>query len=201
MVRKISWLLMTLLAFGVAIYAFLSFFSPAFRSQFVQNIFEVSPNAISLHLLGGFIAMTLGAFQVNSRLRTRFIHTHRWFGRLYVLAVIVGGVSGFILALSSYGGLTSQYGFGLMALCWVGTTLVAYWNIRIGNVLAHRNWMLRSYALTLAGVTLRIYLGLGTAVGANFADFYPVLSWICWVPNLLLVEWFILTRLYKTSKA
>lgn len=159
--------------FSVAAYAILNLVLPAFRSPFIQNIFTFSPTEISVH---------------------------RWLGRLYVLAVMVGGVAGFFLALNSFGGLVTHFGFGLMAICWVGTTLVACWQIRNGNVLAHRDWMLRSYALTLAGVTLRVYLGISTLVGIDFADFYPVLSWICWVPNLLIVEWLVLTRLYKTSK-
>lgn len=198
---KLSWLFMTLLAFGVAAYAIMNLALPSFRSPFVQNIFMLSPSAISMHLFGGGIAMILGAIQLNSRLRARFISAHRWLGRLYVLAVIVGGIAGFILALSSSGGLVSHFGFGLMAVCWIGTTLTAYWQIRNGNVLEHRNWMLRSFALTLAGVTLRIYLGLSALIGVNFGDFYPVLSWICWVPNLLIVEWFVLTRLYKPLNA
>ena len=124
---------------------------------------------------------------------------HRWLGRLYIFAVAVGGVAGFILALSSFGGLTTHLGFGLMAVCWIGTTLIAYLHIRNGNVLAHREWMLRSYALTLAGVTLRVYLGLSALIGISFVDFYPVLSWICWVPNLLIVQWIVLTYPYKKS--
>ena len=58
----------------------------------------------------------------------------------------------------------------------------------------HRAWMYRSYALTLAAVTLRIYLPLAGIAGIGFADSYPAISWMCWVPNLLVVEWFILTR-------
>jgi len=174
---------------------------PSFRNPFVQNIFLLSPSAISMHLFGGSIAMIVGAIQLNSRLRTKFISVHRWLGRLYVLAVIVGGIAGFILALSSSGGLVTHFGFGLMGVCWVGTTLTAYWQIFKGNIDAHRNWMLRSYALTLAGVTLRIYLGISAVIGVNFGAFYPVLSWICWVPNLLIIEWFVLTHLNKTSNA
>tara|TARA_R110002126_G_scaffold285314_1_gene435559 strand:- start:1565 stop:2170 length:606 start_codon:yes stop_codon:yes gene_type:complete len=195
--RKLSWILMTLLAFGVAGYAIINFAVPGFRNPFVQNIFTHSPSAISMHLLGGAIAMIVGAIQLNTKLRIRYTSVHRWLGRIYVLAVTVGGVAGFILALNSFGGLVTHFGFGLMAICWVGTTLVAYWQIRNGNIQAHRSWMLRSYALTLAGVTLRIYLGLSALFGINFSDFYPVLSWICWVPNLLFVEWFVLTRFTK----
>lgn len=201
MTRTLPWLLMTLLAIGIAGYALGNLVFPGFRSQFVENIYAVSPTAISMHLFGGCIAMVLGAFQVNSSLRKRYIAAHRWIGRIYVLAVLVGGVAGFALALRSSGGLVAHYGFGLMAACWLGTTFAAYLSIRKGDVMAHRAWMLRSYALTLAGVTLRIYLGIGTAIGTSFADLYPVLSWICWVPNLLVVEWFLLDRGRSVSPA
>jgi hypothetical protein len=54
--------------------------------------------------------------------------------------------------------------------------------------------MYRSYALTLAAVTLRIYLPLFQVAGYGFDVAYPLISWIAWVPNLLIVEWFVLTR-------
>jgi hypothetical protein len=54
--------------------------------------------------------------------------------------------------------------------------------------------MLRSYALTLAAVTLRIYLGISQATGIDFVTAYQTVSWISWVPNLLIVEWFIIGR-------
>jgi len=183
---------MTVLASGIALYALLNLALPGFRGPFVQNIYALSPSAISLHLVGGAVAMIAGALQLNARLRSSLIAVHRWLGRVYVLAVLVGGLAGMVLAVNSYGGLTTHFGFGLMAICWIAATMAAYWNIRKGDLLAHRNWMIRSYALTLAGVTLRIYLGGSVLAGIRFADIYPALSWLCWVPNLLLVEWFVL---------
>lgn len=200
MARQLLWFVMTILAAGISAYALLNLALPGFRSQFLQNIFALSPTAVSLHLLGGCIAMFVGAFQLSSKLRTRFLAYHRWFGRLYVIAVIVSGIAGFILALNAYGGMTSQFGFGLMAICWLGSTTIAYYHVRHGNIIEHRNWMIRSYALTLAGVTLRVYLGIATLIDVPFQQFYPVLSWICWVPNLLLVEWLVLSRLTQAKQ-
>lgn len=192
---------MLCLALGIAAYAFANLISPAFRPSFVQNIFATAPAAMALHLGGGVVALIVGAFQVNSRLRARFLSAHRWLGRTYVVAVAIGGVAGFVLALSSFGGLVTHFGFGLMAVCWVGTTFNAYRHIRNGNVDAHRAWMLRSYALSLSGVTLRVYLGLSTAMGVEFVAAYPALSWLCWVPNLLVVEWFVRSRPHKLAMA
>ena len=91
-------------------------------------------------------------------------------------------------------GLVTHFGFGFMAIFWVATTLNAYRHIRRGDVVAHRAWMLRSYALTLAAVTLRLYLPLSQIAAIEFEAAYKAISWLCWVPNLLVVEWFILAR-------
>jgi hypothetical protein len=54
--------------------------------------------------------------------------------------------------------------------------------------------MVRNFALTFAAVTLRLYLGVFMAAGARFEDVYPLLAWLCWVPNLLLAEWLFNSR-------
>jgi uncharacterized membrane protein len=194
MVRRFAWYTMTLLALGVAAYAGAALIATSLRPAFVQNLFANLPVAVSVHLAGGIIAIVIGAFQVNSRLRSRFISIHRWSGRVYIFAVLVGGVAGFVLALHSFGGLVTHFGFGLMAIFWVATTLNAYRHIRRGDLVAHRAWMLRSYALTLAAVTLRIYIPLSQVVGIEFEAAYQVISWLCWVPNLLVIEWYVLGR-------
>ncbi len=194
MVRKLAWSAMTFLALGVAAYAATALLSTSLRPPFIQNLFANLPIAVSVHLAGGIVAIVLGALQVNSRLRSRFLSAHRWAGRAYVIAVLAGGAAGFTLALSSFGGLVTHFGFGLMAVCWVTTTLNAYRHIRRGDLIAHRAWMLRSYALTLAAVTLRVYIPLSQIAGIEFEAAYQVISWLCWVPNILVVEWFVLSR-------
>lgn len=100
-----------------------------------------------------------------------------------------------VLATMSQGGLPTHIGFGLLAVLWLGTTATAYRHIRAGQQVAHRRWMTRSYALTFAAVTLRIYLPLSFAVGLPFEPAYQAISWLCWVPNLIVAEWFILPRM------
>lgn len=192
--KGFAWLGMTLLALAVAGYAITMVFAPEFRPSFVRNLFEERPVAAFVHFLGGAIALVVGAFQLNTRLRTRFIGAHRWFGRLYVLAVLIGGVAAFALALQSFGGSIAHVGFGLLAVCWLGSTLNAYRYIRQGNLSTHRNWMIRSYALTLAAVTLRLYLPSSQIAGFSMAAAYPAIAWLCWVPNLLIAEWFVRSR-------
>jgi hypothetical protein len=113
---------------------------------------------------------------------------------LYVLAVVIGGVAALALAPHSFGGLIAHVGFGLLAVCWLGSTLNSYRHIRQRNLSMHRSWMIRSYALTLAAVTLRLYLPSSQVAGFPMTVAYPAIAWLCWVPNLLIAEWFIRSR-------
>ncbi|MEQ9003518.1 MAG: DUF2306 domain-containing protein, partial [Pseudomonadales bacterium] len=57
----------------------------------------------------------------------------------------------------------------------------------------HRRWMVRNFALTFAAVTLRLELGLLTgALGWSFDHAYLTVAWLCWVPNLVVAEWWLL---------
>jgi len=55
-------------------------------------------------------------------------------------------------------------------------------------VARHRRWMTRSFALTYAAVMLRIYLPVAMIVGLEFAQAYPVIAWLCWLPNLVVAQ-------------
>lgn len=51
--------------------------------------------------------------------------------------------------------------------------------------------MMRNFALTFATVTLQIYLSLFLVADVQYADDYPTTAWLAWVPNLILVEWYL----------
>ncbi len=70
-------------------------------------------------------------------------------------------------AVGTTAGPVAGAGFLLLGLMWIGCTLEALLRIRGGDVEGHRRWMVRSVALTLAAVTLRLYLGGATALGAD----------------------------------
>ncbi len=191
---------MALLAVGVAAYALVSLLIPGARTGFVEELFVNTPIAIGLHLGGGAIAIVLGALQFSTKLRNRYLSVHRRLGQIYILSVVTSGIAGFLLAIESTGGLVSHFGFGAMAVVWVSTALVAWRKVLVRDIEAHRAWMLRSYAVTLAAVTLRIYLPLSQISGIPFEDAYQAISWMCWVPNLIIVEWFMIEKTGKVAR-
>jgi uncharacterized membrane protein len=185
---------MGVLATGVAAYALAVILLPSFGPPFVHDRRASVPLALYAHLSGGALALALGPWQFSRRIRRRALAVHRWTGRTYLAAVAVGGAGALGLAPISQHGLVTHFGFGLLAVLWLLATGTAYLQIRSGNVRAHRRWMIRSYALTFAAVTLRIYLPLSAIAGIPFPDAYQVVAWLCWVPNLVVAEWLVIGR-------
>jgi hypothetical protein len=48
--------------------------------------------------------------------------------------------------------------------------------------------MVRNVAVTLAAVTLRLWLPVLLGMHVPFDTAYPIVAWLCWVPNLLVAE-------------
>lgn len=153
---------------------------------------------LTTHVVLASVALALGPIQFFSRIRTSRPALHRWIGRLYVAAVAFGGLSGFLIAPSVPGGLISTLGFGLLAMFWLAATALAFIHARARRIMAHRCWMIRSFALTLAAVTLRLYLPMFFAGGLDYDRAAPWLAWISWVPNLIAAEWW-LARQKRTA--
>lgn len=180
------WLLMAVLAFGVGSYAVALLFLPQLRPPFLRNS-PLEP-ALLAHFAGGGLALALGPFQFLPSLRARRPTLHRWMGRAYVTAILGSGTAGFVLAFFSQGGALAHAGFAMLAVSWLVTTTAAFVAIRRRDTRSHQRWMIRSFALTLAAVTLRVYLPVSLVIGVPFDLAYPVIAWACWVPNLLVAE-------------
>lgn len=188
------WLVI-LLAIPIGLYALAFQFAGVGAPSF-QARFATMPIAAAAHLLGGGIALLIGGFQFIASFRTRHPNRHRWLGRTYLLLVLAGGIGGGLLALNADGGLVARVGFFLLAVLWLWSAAAAYRAIRGGDIDSHRRWMMRNYALTFAAVTLRIQLGtISDLLGFGFEAAYPVVAWLAWVPNLIVVEWLLLPRL------
>lgn len=148
---------------------------------------DARPIVFRLHVAGGATALALGAFQlVTWRGSRRW--WHRAAGRVYVVACLAGAVGGFWLALTSTAGIAASLGFGLLAVAWISTTLLAWRKALSGDFGQHRRWMIRSLALTFAAVTLRIMIPLSFLTGLDFPTAYRAIAFLCWVPNLVVTE-------------
>ena len=186
-------ILLYFLAFGVAGYAAFVYGVLPLGSLVhpdMQATFLAHSTGIYTHAFASIVALVLGPFQFSAHLRTKHTDLHRWLGRTYLaVGVLVGGLAGLYMSQYAYGGPVARLGFASLAIFWLYSGLRAYLAIRRGAVHEHRKWMVRNFALTFAAVMLRLYLPASMAAGIEFAVAYPVIAWLCWVPNVLFAEW------------
>jgi uncharacterized membrane protein len=184
-----------LLCFGVAAYAVGMYgFGPGAERLHpeMRAAFEREALGIRTHIFASALALVLGPFQFSTRLRARHPGLHRWLGRIYLGgAVVVGGLAGLYMSIHAFGGMLAKLGFAGLALGWLYTGTRAYLAARRRDLVAHRRWMVRNFALTLAAVTLRLYLPPVFIFGLPFAQAYAVIAWACWVPNMIVAEWWL----------
>ncbi len=195
--KKIGWTIMILLALLMFLLAsrYLIFNSKEVYFEQQKVIYSAHMMAILTHIVGSMMATILGPFQFLPKIITnRYLNLHRWLGRTYLMGVLVGGFGGLYMAFLAYGGLVARLGFGILAIVWLLTGLMAYQKIRRKEIQIHRQWMVRNYALTFAAVTLRLWLILFQVVGVEFIDAYITVAWLSWVPNLIIAE-FIINRI------
>ena len=146
-------------------------------------------SALALHIAFAAVALAAGPWQLSTRLRATSLGRHHWMGRAYVAGVFVGGAAALLLATQARGGFPARSGFAMLAVLWIASTLIGFVRVLERDRAAHRIWMIRSYALTLAAITLRIYLPVSQALGMPFEPAYQAIAWLCWVPNIVCVEW------------
>ncbi|HEX5874473.1 MAG TPA: DUF2306 domain-containing protein [Pyrinomonadaceae bacterium] len=181
----------------IAVASFLCVFVALFSYRYLLGTSDVPPFiAINLfrnpwliiHVAGAATALLVGPLQFSSALRSRVPMVHRLLGRVYVVSCLLGGAAAFVLAFGTSTGWISTAGFASLAVGWIITTSLAWRRAMQGQFIDHRAWMIRSFALTFAAVTLRLYLPLLPLFSIPFIQGYRAISFLCWVPNLLAVE-------------
>jgi uncharacterized membrane protein len=179
----------TLLALGVA-FGSLRYLLPGMPGAaptVLANRFA-GTGALVFHAGLGATALSLGALQFFPGFRARWPAWHRRAGTIYVICCLLGGSAALVLATGAVTGPISTAGFGLLALLWLTCTIQAWRLARARDFVRHRRWMTRSYALTLAAVTLRLYLPVLFIAHLDFNVGYRAISFLCWVPNLIVAE-------------
>ena len=116
---------------------------------------------------------------------------HRWAGRVYFLCCLMGSITGIILAFKAQGGAVGKAGFACLGFAWLISNLVGFAAIAfpaIRSVPVHERAMQISCALAYSAVTLRLYLPAAVLNPRHFQAIYAGISWLCWIPNLLVLE-------------
>lgn len=136
-------------------------------------------------LLSGFLSIIRKNFGLRN--------FHRNMGKVYIfLILITAAPSGIYMGLFANGGLFSKVSFVILGFLWWFSTYKAYQLARQKKFKEHKQWMWRSFALTLSAITLRMWKVIIVYLfHPNPMDVYHVIAWLGWVPNILLIEYLI----------
>lgn len=187
---RAGWLVLTLLCLGVAAYSARYLLDPPRTpAEALGNPMGIP--WLVIHVAGAMTALAVGSVQFLPRFRRGARPPHRWTGRVYVVGCLVGGAAALVLAPGSFAGPIATVGFSSLGLLWIGVTVLGWRAAVQGLLVDHRRWMIRSWALTLAAVTLRLYLPLVMIMDLPFVPWYRAISFLCWVPNLIAAEFWL----------
>jgi uncharacterized membrane protein len=136
------------------------------------------------HTLCGLIALLAGPIQLSSRVRRRHLKFHRVLGRIYVVAVFIGALTGIALAA----GRPGLPGTSMQAAAWIVCTTAALITARNRQIVQHRQWMIRSYAVTFTFVSSRV-LNLWPLYWSHLGDALSAVGVIAFtLASLLIVD-------------
>ena len=156
------------------------------------------------HVLTASFAMLVGVLQLIPRVRARRA-VHRRLGRVFlVVGLVAFALTGIPLALSTPDGDVTRYGVLVPAVGWPVCASLGWLAIRDRRVIAHREWMIRTYALTFFAMTARLVVPVLLAVQMPFqSDRSPVAvrelvegtipygQWAGWIIDLAVAEYVI----------
>lgn len=158
--------------------------------------------AFYIHVFTCFLCLFAGLTQFSTYLQRRQKKTHRLLGKIYVFNILLINVPvGMILAVNANGGLVSKVAFSLLGILWCYFTAMAWVYARRKQFIQHRHFMIRSYALTLSALTLRLWKPvLLSLTSLDTYTIYQVDAWLGFGLNLLIAEWIIWREKHQRSR-
>jgi hypothetical protein len=190
---RLGLVIMAASAVGVAIFSF-RFFAVLFNAWPVidigiRGVIDATPFTALTHMFIAPIALLVGPFQFFSSLHARRPKVHRLCGRVYVAACVISGLGALATSFYASGGPVAGFGFGLLAVCWIATSIGA-WRAAVRRDFAlHRLLMRFSYAMTFGAVTLRVQIPIFIALLGypNYSAASVWLAYTSWIPNVIVV--------------
>ena len=142
-----------------------------------------------LHIASGIVALLAGPIQLWLGLAQRRAVLHRRLGLVYVASVAVSAAAAYRLVLAPNFGWVFGAGLAGLATAWVVTTGAAFLAVRWRQFDQHKEWMIRSYVVTTAFVSFRLFvILLETAGVGTLVERFSAAAWFCWAIPLLVAE-------------
>jgi len=147
------------------------------------------------HIFAGMFCIGSALIQFSRIILKKVKAIHVWSGRIYVFVVLfLGAPTGLYMSFFAKGTFWERGLFMFMAIFWFATTLNGLTTILKKNVLAHKNWMIRSYSMAMTAVTFRVYHILFYLADWDHLRNYEISLWISVIGNMLIAEYIIFRR-------
>ena len=135
-------------------------------------------------LFAGFLAILRKDFAIKN--------FHKNAGKIYIFLILLAAPSGIYMGIFANGGFLSKVSFVILGCLWWFTTFKAYQLARQKKFKEHKQWMWRSFALTISAITLRMWKVIIVYLfHPNPMDVYQIIAWLGWIPNIILIEYLI----------
>ncbi|HEU4718819.1 MAG TPA: DUF2306 domain-containing protein [Bacteroidia bacterium] len=159
-----------------------------------------------IHITAGMFCILTALLQFSSWILKKRKKIHVTAGKIYVFVVLLlGAPSGFYMTFFAKGGYWERACFMLMAVFWFYSTYRGFATAaREKNYVAHKYWMIRSYAMALTAVSFRVLHIVFHQYGMNDFDNYAISLWISVFGNALIAEaivWYSAKNYMKTLTA
>jgi len=139
---------------GLSLYFFVENVA-VYLTGYKSTSFVSNPFWVGLHLVGGTLALIFGPIQFSTWIRTKYLTFHRLTGKMYIIGAFIAGLSALRLSLIS-SCEPCRVSLFILAVLVIGTTFAAWWSVKNRNVIAHRQFMIRSYLCVFSFVAVRI---------------------------------------------
>lgn len=162
---------------------------------FLKPLYSMS---FYVHIFAGMFCIGSALLQFSQAILKKRKAIHIWSGRIYVFVVLLlGAPTGMYMSFFAKGTGAEKGLFMFMAISWFFFTLKGFTTILQKNVLAHKNWMIRSYAMALTAVTFRVYYLILYLMDVELTRNYEISLWISVAGNLFIAELVIFSRAKK----
>jgi uncharacterized membrane protein len=157
--------------------------------------------AFYTHVFSSIFALAAGFTQFSNHILKHHRKIHRIVGRIYAVDILfINFPAGMIMAVYANGLWPSRTAFIILDCCWFYFTWRAVRAAQKKHIREHKEFMLRSYALTFSAITLRTWkIILSNTFHPDPLSLYMIDAWMGFVPNLIVVEWLIRRRRKRQS--
>jgi uncharacterized membrane protein len=119
-----------------------------------------------LHITPGVLYLLLAILQLTYRFRSRHYLAHRRLGRIGAGAAMLSGVFALIFGgLFAFGGPSEASASVVFSVWLLVAVVLAVRAIRRGDIVQHRRWMIRAFAVGAGVGTVRIWIALIEGLG------------------------------------